>query len=1036
MSKVIKTVLKIAAVVAVFFIPGVGATIGKALLTAAVAIGVSRLIAKRADIPGDAGGDAGGRIQLPPATTNKLPIIYGSAFVGGAITDAMLSTDQKTMWYVVALNEVSDTTVSAITFGDIYYGGKLVQFGTNGAVTALITNNSDPGTAQTDTRVNGYLDIYLYSNGSNNPYNSIYNADQVLSVANGVPASKAWDGTQTMTNCAFAIVKVKYSTDAGTTGISDLLVQVINTENGQASGVFRPGSAIKDYMINTRYGCGLPLSSIDTQSLIDLNTYSDDQIDYKPVGWNTGDPYSQQSRYTINGPLDTSRNCLDNLQFLVDTCDSWLQYSELTGLWRVVMNKGYTQLPNAQTLNDIFLVNSSNLVGGIDVAPIDLNETYNQIEVGYPNANIKDQTDYQIIDLFTEDPQLLSENEAINRLNVTLPLVNNAVQARYLAARRIYQSREDLAIAFKLDFSGIQVEAGDLIRVTHEVYGWTDKLFRVSFVAEEKDTDGNLSASIQAFEYSDGIYNDIVQDYVPSPNTGLLDPNVISQPGTPTVSLNPLGTNQTRSFKVTSTVPSTGLVLYMDYNYGNTSNVQTHRLYRTVQQSNGDPFTNSVSSNIDINDLPEGQYYFSTTGRNNTSGRRSNVSNAFNWTGSIIPTPNVSNACNASSNGNVITSDPITNLQIGSNIYITSGTGTLEANTYVVSVANSTTFTITPTPNVALSNACIQAINGGINSNTIVPNPNLTAATYRLPNVTIANTGLITAISNGGITVQDEGNTIGNSVVTLNFTGNGVTVTGNSTFANINIPGSNGGGGGNFEYVYNEDVTLTSNTTTYRGALDGSLQNVYTSISSVAIYRIPGGKAYTANSPAVENYTWDSANDLYPALQNTASTTDGFLANSTGIFAPGGALTQASRWYTLSNNHAANSSYGWCHLMGVALPANFEIANENVVQANAVFQIVTDANTPIQYGLSFYRTINNSSTVITGPFVAWETVGTMDMIADQPQNFTVTGLFRQGDNTNANANVFITDIALCVRNPEPNCNAYVIRPSVFATQWN
>ena len=171
----------------------------------------------------------------------------------------------------------------------------------------------------------------------------------------------------------------------------------------------------------------------------------------------------------------------------------------------------------------LFAVDSSNLIGGIEVNPIDLNETYNQIEVAYPNTNIKDQTDYYIIDLFEEDPQLLSPNEAINRLNVTLPLVNNAVQARYLAARRIYQSREDLVIAFRLDYSGIQVEAGDIIRVTHEVYGWTDKLFRVNNVSETKDEGGNLYADVQAFEYSDQIYDDIVEDYVPAFNTGLSD---------------------------------------------------------------------------------------------------------------------------------------------------------------------------------------------------------------------------------------------------------------------------------------------------------------------------------------------------------------------------------------------------------------------------------------------------------------------------------------------------------------------------------
>lgn len=641
MSKVVKKVVAAVAVVAAIVFTGgtaLVATIGKALVTAAISIGVSRLVAKRANVPADAGGDGGARIQLPPATTNKLPVIYGTAFVGGAITDAMLSTDQKTMWYVVALAEVSDDQGGGggnYTFDltKCYYDGKQIQFGVNGAVTGLITNTSTP---QVDTRCNGFLYVYLFPNGSGPGVNTGgYTAAQILSTTNGVPAAQAWGAGQTMTNCAFAIVKVIYSTDAGTTGVGQLMVNMTNS-------LTKPGECILDYMLNSRYGCALPLASIDTASLTALDAYSDELINYKPVGWNPGDPYGSQARYRLNGPLDTGQNCLNNLQFLVDSADSWLQYSELVGKWKVVINKKYDGYPDPSGL---YLVDSSNLIGGIEVSPIDLNETYNQIEVAYPNTNIKDQTDYYIIDLFDEDPQLLSPNEAINRLNVTLPLVNNAVQARYLAARRIYQSREDLVIAFRLDFSGIQVEAGDIIRVTHEVYGWTDKLFRVNTVAETKDEGGNLYADIQAFEYNDQIYDDIVQDYVPAFNTGLSDPNVISEPGAPTIAQSTNTDGTITSFDVTSYVPDQGLVLYMDFNYGNTSNVLQHRLYRTIQQSNGAPFINSDSANtvytnvsVNVNDLVSGNYYWSVTARNNTAGKRGNSSAVINWAGANITT--------------------------------------------------------------------------------------------------------------------------------------------------------------------------------------------------------------------------------------------------------------------------------------------------------------------------------------------------------------------------------------------------------------
>ncbi len=709
MSKVVKKVAAVVAIAAAVVFSGgtalaaIATTIGKALVTAAVSIGISRLVAKRASTPAEAGGDGGGRVQLPPATTNKLPVVYGSAFVGGAITDAMLSTDQKTMWYVLALAEVSDDQGGGggtYTFdtSKIYYDGKQVQFGTNGAVTGLITNTSTP---QIDTRCNGFLYIYLFNNGSSSGVNTGgQTAAQILSTTNGVPAAQAWSASQAMTNCAFAIVKVIYSTDAGTTGAGQLTVKIANN-------ITKPGTAILDYMLNSRYGCNLPLSAIDTASLTALNTYSDDLIDYKPVGWNPGDPYSTQARYRINGPIDTGQNCLNNLQFLVDSCDSWLQYSELTGKWRVVMNKGYDQAPGAQTINQLFSVDSSNLVGGIEVSPIDLNETYNQVEVAYPNTNIKDQTDYQIIDLYVEDPQLLSANEAVNRLNLTLPYVNNAVQAKYLGARRLYQSREDLVIAFRLDFSGIQIEAGDVIRVTHEVYGWTDKLFRVSSVAEEKDTSGNLYAAIQAFEYSNDIYDDIIEDYVPAFNTGLKDPNVISPPCDPTITNFTDSNALVTGFDVTTCVPEEGLVLYMDFNYGNTSNVLEHRLYRTVEQSNGTPFINSpdvananvTPVSITVNDLPSANYYWSITARNNTAGKRSGNSTVLNWAGANIQPYNPNSNTGGISGGQVKSNTlTLTQMEPGLSEYKlgTTAWSTRISNTTILPIDISTGFN-TPT---------------------------------------------------------------------------------------------------------------------------------------------------------------------------------------------------------------------------------------------------------------------------------------------------------------------------------------------------
>ena len=587
-------------------------------------IGISKLVANRANKRASGAQDSGARIQLAPATNNKLPVIYGKAYIAPVITDAKISTDQKTMWYVCALSEVTDT--GSFTFGDIYYDGKLVTFDNiDTTKVASLTTNSDP--VQVDTKVAGNLYMYLFNNGSSSGVNTAQTAIQILQDSN-IPVSYRWTSTDTMSNCAFIIVKINYNQDANTVNLGQLNVELTNS-------LTKPGDVLNDYLQNIRYGCSIPSSKIDSASITALNNYSDELITYTPVGGGS----ATQPRYRINGPVNTGQDCMSNLQDIIDSCDSWLQYSELTGQWKVVINKPYSG-----SLNNLYNVNDDILVGGIDITPIDLNNTYNSLEVQYPDNNVKDQTNFKVLELSDLLPSVLSPNEPNNRLVVQYPLVNNYIQSVYLGIRRLLQSREDLTITLITDYSGIQVEAGDVIRVNFTPYGWVDKLFRVSQVTEQKDESGFLSARITAFEYNATIYVDnAIQDFVPEANTGLSDPNVIGTPTAPTATI---GTaNALAIIQIAATVPSTGAVLSMDFNYGTNSNSASHLTYTTVSQADGSPYSPGAPVNIGITDLEANTYYFSVTARNQQAGARSLSSNAVVWQG-----PNIGNAVITSNN--------------------------------------------------------------------------------------------------------------------------------------------------------------------------------------------------------------------------------------------------------------------------------------------------------------------------------------------------------------------------------------------------
>lgn len=590
-----------------------------------MAFGTSRLLAPRANRNGNLEGQTGGRIQLPPATNNKLPVVYGSAFINPTITDVKISTDNQYMWYVLPLCEVTST--GTISFGDIYYNGsKVTLSGTN---VSSLTNNA----GEVDSKISGNLDLFLFNNGSSSGVNTGQTAIQIMSDTR-IPSNQRWSSSlytsngqsPTMSNTCFLIARIKYNQDASTTQLGTFNVQLTNT-------LTKPGTCILDYMQNVRYGCAIPLAEIDTTSLTDLDTYSDQLITFT----NTSGGSSTQPKYRVNGPVDTNKSCLENLQDLVDTCDSWLQYDEIAGKWKVVPNKGYAEAPNALTTNDLFLVDASNLVSGIDITPSNLSGTFNQVEFQHPSSVIRDQFDFTFYDLADELPELLNQNEPINKLNIRSELVNNRVQASYLAIRRLLQSREDLIIDFTCDHSAIVVSAGDVIRVTHEQYGWSSKLFRVSNVVEQEDETGSLTAKISAFEYNDSIYDnniDIV-DFIPSMNTGLTDPNIFSGVAVPVVTVDNTGT--IKKINVQVTVPASGLVRYLDINYGENSDSSTHVLYRRISNSDGTPLVNSTVYDIDVTDLPvNGNVYFSVNARNTVSGTRSTSSSVVTFTGAGI----------------------------------------------------------------------------------------------------------------------------------------------------------------------------------------------------------------------------------------------------------------------------------------------------------------------------------------------------------------------------------------------------------------
>ena len=574
-------------------------TIGMTVAATLINIAVSMIVAKNAasGLDGALSGasqNPGNRQSVPPATNNKLPVVYGSAWVGGTIIDMSISTDNQWMYYVLALSEVTDDGNDVYTFGDIYFGGRKVIFDSTDQY--KVVELQDPSTYATDNSVEGNLYIYLYNNGTDSNVNSPYSAYTIMTGSGAFTVETVYKWTvQKMTNCAFAIVQMKYSQQANTTGFQQMKFQLNNPRNA-------PGDCFRDYFTNSVYGAGLTSSQIDNTSLDQLNTYCVAPFTYIPY---SGGAVTQQ-RFQFNGVLDTSRSIMDNLQEMATSCDCLIKYNEITGLWGVIV-----QQPDD---NAVLEINDSNLIGAISVTPLDIANAYNIIECKFPDAKYQDAFNVATFNLAELAPALLYPNEPINKQSVTLSLVNNDITAQYIANRLLEANREDLNLSCKIDYSGLQLEAGDIVSVTNTNYGWAAKLFRVTKVTEQFGSDGTITADLLLSEYNPQVFDDRnITQFTPAPNTSLPNALVFGELLAPQIT----GQNPTAPapyFYINITAPSNGIAQYAEVYYSAYSAPTTSQLVfigTTAIKPSGDVYyPGEAMPQVVATGIPSGDWYF------------------------------------------------------------------------------------------------------------------------------------------------------------------------------------------------------------------------------------------------------------------------------------------------------------------------------------------------------------------------------------------------------------------------------------------
>lgn len=269
-----------------------------------------------------------------------------------------------------------------------------------------------------------------------------------------------------------------------------------------------PALCIRDYLTNTRYGCGIDASLLNDQSFED----SADYCDVESANYDNG---GSRKRYTFNGVVDIDQAPIDNLRQMLTSCRGQLIFSA----------GQYSLLCDQDTDASGFDFNTSNITGGWNIELDSKQAKANRVRARYFNAEKNWQPDIAIVDA----PGLRTTNDNGTLLEhaIELPYTSSEGEARQLATIHLNSSRKAIRCTFRATTDALQCAVGDVVTVTHPTPGWSGKEFRVTAM-KMLDVD---AIEVWLSEYDDTMYTfDQIELDDPSDNSDLPDPHTCNPP--------------------------------------------------------------------------------------------------------------------------------------------------------------------------------------------------------------------------------------------------------------------------------------------------------------------------------------------------------------------------------------------------------------------------------------------------------------------------------------------------------------------------
>lgn len=266
-----------------------------------------------------------------------------------------------------------------------------------------------------------------------------------------------------------------------------------------------PALCLRDYLTNDRFGKGLDASDLDDTEFMQA---ADDIESFTVTPYSGGS--SGHKLFSLNAVIDTNEQIFTNVEKILLSCRGFLPYTF-----------GKYGLKIDQASSSVMTLDTSTIIGDINIVGSRKEDRFNQVIVKFPDANTRFQPNNVAWPNQSSDnptsvsdgnggylteaqlhAQFLAEDDELLVDEVDLDYCTDIYQARDLARIFLWRSRNALNVALQATSEAMELTVGDVVSITHPTPNWTAKKFQV----DEMGINYDGTVTLKCVEYDSTIY--------------------------------------------------------------------------------------------------------------------------------------------------------------------------------------------------------------------------------------------------------------------------------------------------------------------------------------------------------------------------------------------------------------------------------------------------------------------------------------------------------------------------------------------------